>query len=1047
MVKFFSMKNAVVFSFAVLFAAAAGAANLFCGDTGAEAGIDFVTLGGYGSRLVPAVRDTANAFEGKSSLRINWVQKQQIGNTRHWLGRYIGINTPELEKNCDYTVSFYARACADDYPLGVHLFANGGWTKDSSYYLSAKLSKEWKRYSFTFRPRYAGTAPSKCYSLNLLLPRNAKLPDGPVWFDAFQIEKGSRATAYESGQAAAVDTRLESGKPMHVINRNDKISSAVNAVVLKGSGRTTLELTVRDWQGNVVKRYTVPLKNSLRKNFELPSDRYGWFIATARVLAGDAVLAEEYNTYIVVRPPVKIAPGCRAFMGVITTDVYTEDTFAAMRAMGVSRIQVNVRKLGHLSHGLLGPGKYDFSGADFWVNSANKYGMAVKLGGIGPFDWPLSCFTAEEVKEMKQAKERHPMLGMRHRRMYGDFIRQIADRYAGKVETFDVGTEDNGRLGISPYFKKKYPEGVQKDKNGTPWVVAGPAFDTLCTLLIDAAKILKERTPAGTRIACIRPSQGRPGNEWFFVWKEFERIGRYYNSFSIDTYSMVPYYIHKKYPRNMRSGGGPDGRFFTKAHAQRMIDKFGNKDMDIFLSETGVSLFSMELPLSPEHQEAAEYTVRDMIAAKCAGITSYDLFRGPTEHPNSIGFSFFANSQRGLHIRNAAFSALAQVLENVVETKWITPDKDTRLAFLKHADGSGVCAVWSKKGTAMRIPEGVELYDIMGNKCSIPADRTLELSETVYYFAHQKYDVLLKKLASPGIEQTDLCTVMFRRMNMERGLLKFTNNSNTDVLSLDVVIKNDGMEKVKRVLNVPAASWNSIGFKLPASVKNVEVSCRRAGSRSKAMTVNFTMNQYTGIASGSQPQSVMGQVESRTDILPDEPWTPWSGKNDLSAVLYGSWDEEYLHLKAVVRDDIHNPSKDKYHPWNGDSMQFALDPGNNGGFFVRIPGLPLDRDDIEAGIMAGRNGEQHLEMSAGRELPNDIRYTATRDEKAKNVVYTIDIPWKKLDVKPYKGMPFGLSAVFFDDDTGNGKDYYGFIGQGVTGRFKNPGKYKKFYLQ
>ena len=44
-------------------------------------------------------------------------------------------------------------------------------------------------------------------------------------------------------------------------------------------------------------------------------------------------------------------------------------------------------------------------------------------------------------------------------------------------------------------------------------------------------------------------------------------------------------------------------------------------------------------------------------------------------------------------------------------------------------------------------------------------------------------------------------------------------------------------------------------------------------------------------------------------------------------------------------------------------------------------------------------------------------------------------------------MVFGLSAVFFDDDTGNGNECYGHIGSGITGRFKNPMQFKKFYLK
>ena len=1020
------------------------AENLFQGDTGAEAGIDFVTLGGYGSKLVPAVQDTKVAYEGKASVRVDWVKKLPFGNTQHWTGQYIGVNTPELENDCDYTVSFYAKACTENYPLNVHIFSAYQWSKKSSYYLKTTLSKEWKRYEFTFQPHNVRNAPTKMYTLNLQFPRRGDAPDGPVWFDAFQIEKGKKATPYVSGQPAAIDQKLKSDKVMDILGLNDKIESVVNAVNLKDNGKTNLELTVCDWQGKILKKYTVPFTETLKKSFELPTDRYGWFMASARIVSGNTLLAEQQNTYIVVRPPVKLAPGCLAYMGVIADfDCYTEDSFKANRAMGASRFQLHALHQGHLFHTVKGVNKYDFTGLDRQVDAARKYGLAIKLGGLSPFDWPRFIFPKEEAAAMT----RHTMLDLRHRDMYCDFIKQVLDRCGDKIETFDLGCEDNGRLGINEYFKKKYPEGVKKDKNGTPWVVEGPAFDALCTLLIDAAKIIRERYP-DARVACIRPSQGRPGDEWFFVWKEFERIGRYFNSFSIDTYSMSPYYVnYKTHPKSMRSGGGPDGRFVTAKHAQSMIDKYGSKGQDIFLSETGLCLLNSEPELSPARQEEAEYTVRDMIAARCAGFTSYDLFKGVYDYPCSVNWGWSANGLRGMHIRAAAYSALAQFLENVVKTKWMAPDKVTRLAFLKHADGTGVCAVWAQKGYTLCVPEGLKVYEIMGNKFELPKDRILELSEAPYYLTHKNYDVLVKKLEKPVVDQSDFCSVAFRRKTIDKGVLKFINNSNTEVLSLDAIVNVDGGKEVTRVLDIPAASWNSIVLDVPPTAKSIDIRYRREGSEGKYVQTRFELQPYTAVESGSEPKSEMGSVKTRSEILPDEPWTPWTGEKDLNVLLLGSWDSEYLHLKAIVNDDRHFPSGKVDRPWAGDSMQIGIDPKNNGGFYQPIPGRYLDMDDYEIGFMLTADKRLIGKVSVGdKSIADAIRTRIERDEQAGTTVYTLNIPWSNLGVKPFKGMTFGFSAVFFDDDTGKGNECCGFIGSGITGR-KNPMKFKKFYLK
>lgn len=150
----------------------------------------------------------------------------------------------------------------------------------------------------------------------------------------------------------------------------------------------------------------------------------------------------------------------------------------------------------------------------------------------------------------------------------------------------------------------------------------------------------------------------------------------------------------------------------------------------------------------------------------------------------------------------------------------------------------------------------------------------------------------------------------------------------------------------------------------------------------------------------------------------------------------------------MVKDDRHFPSPKTGSPWDGDSLQIGIDPKNNGGFFQRIPGLPLDKDDLEIAFMLTADGRKVQLITAGdKSIGKAIRSSIARDEKAGTTVYTADIPWKKLGVKPFKGMTFGLSAVFFDDDTGKGKEYFGHIGAGVTGRFKNPMKFKKFYLE
>ena len=194
-----------VLAFGILLSVSAE--NLFQGDTGAEAGIEFVTRGGFLQTLLPVFQDKKVFHEGKASLRVDWQKEIPAGRQDFNPDKYFGINMPDLERNGEYTVSFYAKAASDDFPVGVHLFTREGWRSSSSRYFNARLTKEWKRYSFTFKTNVPKSYFSTAYSLNIMMVRSGKnSKSGPVWFDAFQLEKGTETMPYQAPAAVPLSS-------------------------------------------------------------------------------------------------------------------------------------------------------------------------------------------------------------------------------------------------------------------------------------------------------------------------------------------------------------------------------------------------------------------------------------------------------------------------------------------------------------------------------------------------------------------------------------------------------------------------------------------------------------------------------------------------------------------------------------------------------------------------------------------------------------------------------------------------------------------------
>jgi hypothetical protein len=176
-------------------------------------------------------------------------------------------------------------------------------------------------------------------------------------------------------------------------------------------------------------------------------------------------------------------------------------------------------------------------------------------------------------------------------------------------------------------------------------------------------------------------------------------------------------------------------------------------------------------------------------------------------------------------------------------------------------------------------------------------------------------------------------------------------------------------------------------------------------------------------------------------LFPHDPHTAWDGPDDLSVKLCMGWTGKYLYIRAVVKDDIHF-NKTEIGLYDGDSLQFAFDPGNDASTTAQ---KGYAGDDVEL-VLALTDKGPAAEVCYGsdKDTWKKSEYTVVRNEVTRTTTYAMRIPLAVLSLSP--GKAFGFNAVVFDDDTGTGQNYHLRYTEGITNG-KNPQAFKKFGLK
>jgi hypothetical protein len=199
---------------------------------------------------------------------------------------------------------------------------------------------------------------------------------------------------------------------------------------------------------------------------------------------------------------------------------------------------------------------------------------------------------------------------------------------------------------------------------------------------------------------------------------------------------------------------------------------------------------------------------------------------------------------------------------------------------------------------------------------------------------------------------------------------------------------------------------------------------------------------------GSMPL-VINRKEQSFITIDGTAW--WGGKNDLSAVGYPMWDEEYFYLAVVVEDNIQHENKNGTF-WASDSIQFGIaDKKGSSGFTEGA----IAQIDGKAQFKFFNTFKNRTATDVG-----DSEYKIMRN--GTQTVYELKCPWRLLvedmsRVREYSSIAFSFLVNDNDGDLDDGSggisdgrlgfmEYYIEDGKAGIGTSKDTKLFREFQL-
>ena len=1004
------LKTGMIMVLSVMMISSLLGGNLIPGDTSGETEETTLLNGPYGSMIWGrgsecAHRDTGNAFDGRYSIKA----KANI--------EYSIKPSVPLVKGKEYTFSFYAKGSRSGIRGMINCARSG-----LNYWPPPPGSKpitytgQWQRYSCTFKATH---------SVPYVGIYRVEDKDSTVWFDAFQLEEGGRASEYAPRHKVTCGITLNEA-PGWIFYDTEKTGLKLNFRRYAGGNSGKYTFTLIDQSGKeICREEKLPEfdKNGCWTSVpEIGQLEPGWY--NAEIHCGEAMARRRF---VLTRKPVPFDKNVLPYSAFCNMYMPTEV---------LVRLGQGWR---NYSQGF----EYGAAPKDhvaFWgleqLQKDKAAGLYVKLMiNINP---PKRLYSQEErvAQKAHRLSDARFVPGKNSIPDWHRFMKEIVEKFGPYVDIWEFGGELDARFGLNPYYKNKYPEHIKGP------FVTGPVTDQVALFTRIGADYIRKRYPKAG-ITAVRPCDVDCRSNFIFSSAVYEKLNSAADCFGLDSYA---------HPRRIGKNEPVPGEVTSLIDlyklALKILKKSDPKADYVMISEYGYELKrECENDLKYQNEFAACYAQSNLMG-RAAGFKSLAYYTGLS------GGGVYDNWRENEPLASvAAVCHISRFLRNVDKAEFVMPADDVVIALFGRTDGSAGGAIFTcnPENTPEIITDVKNFTDIYGRKMVFPADKGMTRVKVQYspvLFSAGSYGQLQKTVRAMKLISSNPLQADFRMRNVFTVKLYLSSRLKNDPVRCLFRYQGKTYEQIvpaagKVIVNLPVTAaqkkieieleYPELGRKIPLAFELPAI--HRIPRLKKAFPVDAAAEKWQGY-----PVLVFA---SKDLIYPIDVFS-WYGENDLSVKLNLGHDGKYLYLFAAVKDDFHCNKYKGPRAAAGDHLQIAWDPLTNTAGLAKDKRRP-DDTNIALALADGKPSPLFY-YGPDRDLFRKSEYAVRRSEKDKTTYYELKIPLSSLGIRYEEKRVFGFAAVVFDDDSDTRWDYYMNCFPGIT-RGNDPSLYGQFVLE
>ena len=189
---------------------------------------------------------------------------------------------------------------------------------------------------------------------------------------------------------------------------------------------------------------------------------------------------------------------------------------------------------------------------------------------------------------------------------------------------------------------------------------------------------------------------------------------------------------------------------------------------------------------------------------------------------------------------------------------------------------------------------------------------------------------------------------------------------------------------------------------------SASVYCNQVGSKGGQELVDASIAELDKLWADSRKTYQIPRANTKSCLRLEMNATGLNSKTTNHGQASMCWDNEALRLNVEVSDPSHFNPHAGSRIWEGDSLQLAIIPDKDDGFFNIVTALT-------------KKGVEAYQYDKKNRLLEQSRISISRDEDRRITSYEVIIPLKLLGINPISGSKFRLNAAVHNDDRHNCK--------------------------